>query len=95
MTSDRKKPGVAFWATVGLTIALLVALCFYVGAYAWMVRPVPVALDVCLPAERVDPDYTGASLSTTGHRDQEFWMKFFGPVHRIDRLIRRETWSIR
>src|SRR6516165_8044831 len=38
MTTDRKKPGVAFWATV--VVVCLPAL--YVGAYCWMVEPLEI-----------------------------------------------------
>ena len=93
--TDHKKPSVAFWATVGLVVTVVVALCAYAGAYARMVRPVPFALGVCLPPARIDPDYSGASLITPGHRDQAFWEKFFGPANWLDRQLRPKTWSIR
>ncbi len=87
MTPDRKKPGVAFWATV-VVVGALMPISVYVGMYAWMVSPSPTVLEDYGKPVEICPDYSDSP------RDQEFWEKVFGPVHWIDRKIRRETWSV-
>lgn len=54
----------------------------------------PVAFSSHGPAERMDPDYTGTTLFKMGTLDQDFWERVFGPIHWIDRRIRRDTWTV-
>jgi hypothetical protein len=90
MTS-RKKPGVAFWATVAL--AGLVGLGVYAATYAWMVQPDEIVF-LNGGGLHIVPDYTGEAFGNPGDRDQHFWEKVFSPAHWIDKRIRPKTWTI-
>jgi hypothetical protein len=81
MTS-RKKPGVAFWATVA-AVTVLVAACGYAGAYLYTVDDMDFV-------GRPGPIYAGLGLDE--YCDQETVKRFFGAAHWIDRRIRRDKW---
>ncbi len=87
MTS-RKKPGLAFWATVVAVVGLLLPA-GYGGLYLLIVEP---AYSI-----RYYPLVGPARLST-GPRyhaigKQDFWRTFFAPAHSLDKQIRRKTWA--
>jgi len=94
--TDRKKPGVAIWATVGL-ITVLAALSAYASAYALMVRPFLAHIhgESSIPGPHLylrSPDYSRelrfiGQVSTEENRQQ-----FFAPIHWIDRKLRPDTW---
>jgi len=86
MTTDRKKPGVAFWATV--VVVCLPAL--YVGAYCWMVEPLEIHPSktkfYCLPSyPLVNPSGVGVWYGQ--------WERFFSPIHSIDRHLKPTVWN--
>jgi hypothetical protein len=87
MTSDRKKSGVAFWATV--TVVAATALVGYVAAYASLVKPV-LFLGYGTWIEPVPPDV----LTSYGRElNCSFVHHFFGPANWLDRhLIRPAFW---
>ena len=100
--TDRKKPGVAFWATVGLVVVLTV----YPTSYACMVKPYSshVTIQVSgVHATGFFPLYTqyspmwGPGGLHFGECDQRqcFLEKLFRPVHWLDRKIRPDTWADR
>ena len=79
MTSDRKKPGVAFWATVVVVVVLPLAA--YIGAYAWSVE----AVTGLWAKVEMRPTYTRLGNS-------QAWHKFFWPAHWVDRRVRPRFW---
>jgi hypothetical protein len=91
---DRKKPGVAFWATIAAALAL--ALSAYVRAYAWLATPgrplindahhirEPILIDVPVHYE---------CRSTLIRRREAEIARLFAPIHRIDRRLRPEKWT--
>ncbi|MGE5190969.1 MAG: hypothetical protein ACM3U2_00590, partial [Deltaproteobacteria bacterium] len=88
MTPSRKKPGVAFWATVVLVVGLAL-LAGYGGSYLLIVEP---AYSI-----RYYPLVGPARLSTGPHYHaigkQDFWRSLFAPAHSLDQRIRPETWA--
>jgi hypothetical protein len=94
MTS-RKKPGVAFWATVVFAATLV-----YMAAYVYSVEPSPFIFqsgphvrgavrDVPATYGRLGDPLT--AIAFRGHQD--FWKRFFGPIHWADRKLRPTVWS--
>jgi len=85
--TDRKKAGVAFWATVVVVVGLIPST-LYLLAYAWIVEPKAVVTFPSAGGEHhfVVPDY---------HRlgDSMFWRTFFRPANELDRHIRPDTWQ--
>jgi len=97
MTSDPKKPSVAFWAAVVVVVVLSIGA-VYVTAYFMMVQTNRHLLDFSGPGGDpvpLEPDYSGRIPRhfDPGPRDQEFWAKFFAPIHGIDRKLRPSTWE--
>ena len=103
MTPSRKKPGVAFWATV-VVFVLLASVAVYGGAYIWMLDdqyrhhytfsgPGPFKLR---PVYR--PRYSelrGSDfLSDSDLENEEFWSAFFGPAHWLDAKLRPKKWMV-
>ena len=86
MTADRKKPGVAFWATV-VAVVVLVPAAMYLGAYAWLVEPTPVVILPSMGGELhlIVPKYDrlGEAL---------FWRTFFRPANWLDTRVRSDVW---
>ena len=83
--TDRKKPGVAFWATV-VVVVVLVA---YLGSYFALLDR-----KVYWPAG-VDP-VTRQNIFKTRPRyliDGELVERMLDPVHRLDRILRKEYWE--
>jgi hypothetical protein len=85
--TDRKKPGLAFWATA-LVVVLLVPLAIYLGAYAWLVEPTFLADSASLSWVQFTrhPRYPRLGGSPV-------WEEFFGPANWVDRRIRPEAWK--
>ena len=88
MTSDRKKPSLAFWATV-VVVAALSATLAYAGAYLCIVRQpafsvVGGELLVGTRRSRIAERWAG---------NPEFCETFFAPAHWIDRRVRPDIWS--
>ena len=81
MDNSRKKPGAAFWTTVGIVAALV----GYVLSYAYAVRPQPVMVNGQIETM---PSYTDA-LNTPKRRRLE---SFFTPIHWVDRRLRPRVW---
>jgi hypothetical protein len=84
--SDRKKPGMAFWATV-VVVVVLVPSAAYLGAYACLLEPdkrsvYSLGTDSAIVVET----YPGIGKS-------QFWRSFFDPANRLDRRIRPTVWS--
>jgi hypothetical protein len=84
--ADRKKPGIAFWATV-VVVAVLVPSAIYLGAYAWLIEPTPAVAHVTTGEEYhfIMPRYPRLG-------DSPFWSTFFEPANRLDRRVRPEAW---
>jgi|GEM_PF-7034475 len=86
MTTDRKKPGVALWATVGLVALLPVIL--YAGAYLYTATPIVYATSP--PPWDILPHYSlGGRRSTL----PSWWEAAFLPAHWLDRKIRSDVWA--
>jgi hypothetical protein len=88
MSSDRKKPGVAFWATVIVAGTAMLALGGYIVAYAYMVEGEWVFMAPDGPY--VQEEYRNP---ISGRLEEKNWSKIFAPVHWIDRQVRRDRWS--
>lgn len=83
---SRKKPGVAFWATVALVVVPLL----YVGAYFAMVRPVG---QECFGGIRYVPcAYWGPFGEEVSGKMRDDLIWFFQPALRADRRIRPAVW---
>ena len=89
--TDRKKPGVTFWATV-IVVVVMVAIIGYAGAY-W--KFVEVAYSGGWPGSGtkvpIYPDFwprgtTDQTWHSRAHR-------LFSAAHSIDRTIRPEFWK--
>jgi hypothetical protein len=91
--TDRKKPGVAFWATV-VVVAVLAA---YVGPYAYAVDRGPLL--------RSGPHVRGAIMDWPASygwgcpfgrslfiENQDVFRRVFAPVHALDRKLRPTYW---
>ncbi|HEY3967085.1 MAG TPA: hypothetical protein VGM05_21170 [Planctomycetaceae bacterium] len=90
--TDRKKPGVAFWATVVVVVALI----FYVAAYSIMVSPAVVFHSGLGEPPPLIPKYhlIGNWLEDRRWpRDGGACRPFFAPIHWIDRRVRRHVWE--
>ncbi len=87
MTEEHRKPGIAFWAIVVLAVAIIPSA-IYLGTYAWIVEPTPVAIFPSMGGEHhfVVPKYDrlGEAL---------FWRTFFGPANQLDRCVRPDVWQ--
>lgn len=83
---SRKKPGVAFWTTVVVVVAIFLSA-IYLGAYAWIVEPKLVVTFPAAGGEHrfVVPDYHRLSTSL-------FWRRFFRLANQVDRWARPEVW---
>jgi hypothetical protein len=82
--TDRKRLGVAFWAT-----AVLVAALAYAGAYLCMAdRPVSILYSGFARGTFEVPPVYGNGLA-----GQKFWTAIFGPAHLIDTRFRPEFWT--
>jgi hypothetical protein len=88
MSEQKKKPGVAFWATV--VVAVLLPLAAYVGAYygtVLVLLHIEKDMDgtnyrqTCEPHYASDPRWDGALKA------------FFAPVHWIDRKTMPDRWN--
>jgi hypothetical protein len=85
MTS-RKKPGVAFWASV-VVACVLGAICVYFGAYFSMIEPIELP-DPAHPTWERPACYVWRGKVVKG-----FWgVTFFQPAHAVDLKIRRKYW---
>ena len=80
MTCDRKKPGVALWASVVVVVGLPLAA--YVGAYAWSVE----AVSGLWAQVEMQPRYSRLG-------DAQAWHKLFWPAHWVDRRVRPKLWN--
>jgi len=87
MTSDHKKPGVAFWATV-VVIGVLIPTAIYVGAYAWVIEPVSVVAHLTSGEKH---RFVVARYPRLGQ--SSIWRTFFGPANQLDRLVRPYVWQ--
>jgi hypothetical protein len=94
MSPDRKKPGVAFWATV-VVVVVLVAVSAYVGAYALMVTPGPGYLVGPDMHHRQHPAYYDLSFAGLSSHQHEALGRFFAPVNSIDRTFRQDVWTLK
>jgi hypothetical protein len=88
MTSPRK-PG--FVLPVAVTLSVLLGL--YVGAYCWMVVPLPVGYG--LADDTMTPVYqTGWDALDDKLVDAPVWTtQVFTPIHWLDRRIRPHVWE--
>jgi hypothetical protein len=86
--TDTKKPGVAFWATVALSVCL-VATSAYVGTYAVTVNPTRV-WHSCGPKP---PPSEVIAYYSPGIGRRTFWDSFFAPANFFDRKVRPATWE--
>ncbi len=84
--TDRKKPSVAFLATV-VVVAGLLATASYAAAYLYMVEPTGVLVGGSRSSVRV-PAYGWSGKGRIGG----CWATIFEPAHTIDMLLRRERW---
>jgi len=95
MASDRKKPGVAFWATV----AVVMGLVGYVCAYALLAEPGVASIDFSGGLDMKGPVavlrqpyyFAGSRLLA----NQQLLERFFAPIHWIDRCVRPNVWNWR
>ena len=96
--TDRKKPGVAFWATVMLVMALSVTTLAYVGSYVLVVGECPVISSGGNTGDRLEvpvrysADWPPVAGLFRGHR--AFWTEFFAPIHAVDRVVRPSAWYV-
>jgi hypothetical protein len=87
MTSSRK-PG--FVLPVAVTLAVLLGL--YVGAYYAMVRPLgPVPFYSI--GDPNDPRWYNETAPGIVHGPHLGWMRFFSPIHWLDRRLRPHVWE--
>src|SRR5258708_37243331 len=101
MTPSRKKPGVAFWASVVVAV-LLASAAAYGGAYIWMLDDhfrhsytFRVRGPFELPAVyRRHSERGSPYLSDSDLESQEFWSAFFGPAHWLDTKLRPDKWIV-
>jgi hypothetical protein len=87
MTSDRKKPGVAFWASVVVVVALAL-LSAYSGSYLLILEPTRKSRNYPFLGVRwaAEPHYRAFGK-------QDFWRAFFEPANSLDRRIRPKIWA--
>ncbi len=87
MTSDRKQPSMAFWATV-VVLCVLALPPGYFGAYLLVVNPTRVSRYYPMLGVRraADPHYRAFGK-------QDFWKAFFEPANSLDRWIRPKIWA--
>jgi hypothetical protein len=86
MTSSSNKPGVAFWATVVVIVALIPSAA-YLGAYACLVEP-DKRLVYSLGTDSSIVVETYPSIGKS-----QFWRSFFEPANWLDRRIRPDVWN--
>jgi hypothetical protein len=75
------KTGRGWWALAGVVAGSVLLLGGYIGAYYWLVCPLP--------------GKTGET-PTFYLVDMEWWDvtdAFFGPINRIDRWLRPDVWK--
>lgn len=93
--TDHKKPDWKFWATV----ALVVVLVGYVGAYALMVGPGLWSINFSGGRDMTGsitgeiPPYYSAGIHLP--LNQQLFERLFAPIHWIDRRVRRDAWNWR
>ena len=80
--TDRKKPGVAFWATVVVVVAVPV---LYAAGYL-------VTVKRTTSYRRGWMKYRPFYSVPIAHDRQDFWRTFFSPAHAADRRIRPSVW---
>lgn len=87
MDERHKKPGVAFWATLGIVLSLLL-IAGYAGSYFLLVEPIQTS--------RYYPLLSVSWFAVPHYHvvgKQDFWRSFFAPANSVDRRIRPKTWS--
>jgi len=88
MTSDGKKPGMAFWATVAV-VGAVVTLAGYSGMYALMINPTRVWRS-CGPNP---PPSEVMACYPNGIGSRAFWESFYAPANAFDRKLRPAKWE--
>jgi hypothetical protein len=81
--TDRKKPGVAFWATVVVVSLPLL----YVASYMVLVEPQGYAWPYPM---------TAATYRFPGNKEtlqSAWWQRAFAPLAALDRRLRPERWA--
>ncbi len=86
--TNRKKPGVEFWATV-VVVGVLVALSGYFGTYALMVNPTRVWRS-CGPNP---PPSEVMAYYPEGIGSSASWESFYAPANFFDRKVRPAKWE--
>lgn len=92
--SERDKLTVTFRATV----AAVVLLAVYVGAYLWMVKPIPYNILAFAPPDLPRGHSHVVYLAGPDGRyleDQKFWSTVFAPANALDRKLRPGKWRER
>ena len=83
MSEPRKKPGVAFWATVVVASLLLL----YIASYVALVEPQGHAWPY--PMTVATYRLPGSSNAFQPAR----WQQMFAPLNALDRVVRPEKWA--
>jgi len=73
-----------------LLLLFVVLIAAYVGSYFWVVRIVPIPVSVLVDGRRliVGAVETGGDFDFTGRA-----LRFYAPIHMIDRAIGRSAWE--
>jgi hypothetical protein len=83
MTSDRKNPSVAFWATV----AMLVVLVWYIASYAVLIEPQVYAWPYPMTVATYRLPGSSETLRSV------WWQRAFAPLAAADQRLRPERWA--
>ncbi len=95
MGEQKADSQVAMWAVV---VTVIAAISTYIGAYFSMVRPDDIIVSHSVAnSDRgvsLSPDYSGkAEHDGESVRNQRALMRFFAPIHWLDRKARPKTWN--